>query len=467
MGFVLSSDNQYIINISSGETQLYVHKNLENFNESAASAYFNQKAEHAESMFGRYKERFISSISLSPEMKKLFDLTEENSLEREEFIQEIDDSIGKGISRALDNASIDAVLDIARGARNDYKGGVEDIQKLDKLLGYIIEASELIEQGNALSLLLSQTTDLSQLPDRLQEFLYSKEGKVVQTNNKVLNSVAKSLLSLSSKVQVEKVSEKSMSSYITNIFSTNIGEAIIALGVGRTAKKGLDEIFDQFLVGTKSVTIENEETYDGLINSTYKPDIVAKNFEVRIEDRGETFTIDLGLSGKTYASLSDSGVNIVTGKPFEQFLLMLFSDGKYHVLNTLAHLNQVNDIYRKMKKSILLTYADNFLSGTGAGTDFAQYVIINGKAYSIYNILRTITRDNVITGATSFDGNSKDPIVLSIQGAGQAQKIQNSYSVNRPSWEKAWQRSKEINSLVAGLKVHAHFRPDFLPKSIP
>jgi hypothetical protein len=84
-------------------------------------------------------------------------------------------------------------------------------------------------------------------------------------------------------------------------------------------------------------------------------------------------------------------------------------------------LSEAQEQYREMKKAIILAYADNFLSGTGAGNDFAQYIVINGQPYPIYDILKKVATNT--TGALSSDHDSADPVKISIAGASVFEKL--------------------------------------------
>jgi hypothetical protein len=77
------------------------------------------------------------------------------------------------------------------------------------------------------------------------------------------------------------LTKDTISGYLNNIFSTGLGESLIAIGVARQMVNGADEIIDNLLLGTKA-PIKNVTTYaqdyHSLINQTFKSDVGTDNF---------------------------------------------------------------------------------------------------------------------------------------------------------------------------------------------
>lgn len=460
MAFVFSDDKQYIINEDSGEQLLYVHKHAKNFNKAAATEYFQKKQKNGEKMLSRYRTRLFDSIQIPQSVKDLLNFGTEAG--QEKLLEAMNTGIQNGLNEALNNVPSDLIA-LSNAARQSFnKSG---IASLDNVIKYINQGAKLVTtESNALSIILNQfdngSINLEGLSQELKHRLSFKneEGKIIGFNSITLNSVAKSLVNLISAANSQKLSTKAMNGYLNNIFSTGLGEGLIATGVARKMVQGADELVneltDKILLGTRTPvqkTTTYAEDYSSLINSTFKPDVGAENFQLAITDNGDKITIQLGLSVKQYGSL-DKSVSIVTNKPFIQTINGLFSDGKYYVYNTLGLLSDAQKQYREMKKAIVLSYADNFLTGTGYGQDFAQYIIINGKAYPAYDILKKVV--NQTSGALSSDKDISDPIVISIEGASAIAAERYKYP-GRDSKAKAWERAKAINNIISNnLTIH-------------
>lgn len=468
MSIVFSDDKQYIINNTTGQQLIYVHKHVENFDSAAATGYFQQKQLYGEKMLERYRENFVSHLSLPDNIKQLLNFSTVQG--QEQLITAIDEGIIEGLQTSIMNASTDLQA-LSSQARQAYNS--EGFKNIGVIIEKIDEAAKIVlGNSNALSILLNDyrqnNLSLSGLSAEIANklSLQNKEGQVIGFNSVTLNKAASSLMKLINAGIEETLTRESVKGYFNNIFSTAFGEGLVAIGVAKNIVHGADDIVDQLLVGGK-IPIKRSTTfaqdYSSLINSTYKADISTgtDNLQITINETGSSIGIQLGLSVKQYSSNNDS-VAIVSGKSFAQILGALFSDGKYYAYNTLGLLGDTQSQYREMKKAIILSYADNFLSGTGSGTDFAQYIIINGRAYPIYTILKSVVKNT--TGALSGEQDTSDPIVISIAGASALQKMRNKYP-GRNTVGKAWQRVKEINNkILHNLKVEGHFIPSNLVK---
>jgi hypothetical protein len=86
---------------------------------------------------------------------------------------------------------------------------------------------------------------------------------------------------------------------------------------------------------------------------------------------------------------------------------------------------------------------DKFLSGIGNNGDFSQYLVVNGKFYSILQIINLFetSQNNNIFSITLNGINS----ITNLTDQAMAEQY--------PSWERGILRSKEQNSLIKKLKI--------------
>lgn len=424
-------------------------------------------------MLSRYKANLIKSIRFPQEVKDVLNYGEEDEFNK--LLKAMDDGIVRGLSSSSSKDYSD-LSKLNQQARNIYKNtNFNQLDKVSQVIEVISEGAKLLTEPNSneLSALISQYKgNLQGLNGELTRLLTpAKDGTIIGLDNQALNTIAFSLNNIIEKtLSGEKISVQSMSSYLNNIFATGLGEGIIAKGIALQVGKTSAEI-DDYLTGTLGMSMAKDtkgfyDEYKTLPNATFKPDVQADNFQFSINDEGETISINLGVSVKTYNSLSKSAsVSIVTGKSFTQILDTIFSDGLYYVYNTLGLLDASVTQYRDMKAAIVANFADNLLSGTGIGRDFSQYMVINGQYYPIYQILQQVIQFN--TGASSSQKNALDPVEISIVGAGDLKTIQNKAEYSgRNSWKKGWNRSLEISKFIGTLKIHGAFYPNRIPNIV-
>lgn len=469
MSIVISNDNQYII--KDNDKLLYVHKHYENFESNAASRYFQNKAKNKNQLLNRYKTRFLNRIKINNSTKEILNLT--TAAQQEKLMNEIDKNMIEGLETAIGKASAD-IAQLSNDARKIMKTN-NQLTALKDVFKKISMAADILNKNNGLSLLLNEytnTNDLNGLVTELQNklSLTNKNGEIIGFNNTALNIAGQSLLNLIVRIQSGKrLSAQSISGYFNNIFSTGLGEGIIASCIGAQigyAGEELEQYINKTLTGslTPNMHIKSQndlgfKKYKELSNATNKTDFYDENMQLSINQGKDTAQIQLGLSIKTYANNKDSYA-IVTNKPFKSILEALFPGGKYYVYNTLGLLDASQQQYREMKKSIILSYVDNFLSGTGYGNDFVSYMVINGKAYPVYKILQDVV--NNTKGTISSDVDKTDPVSISISGASKLVKLRNEYNGNN-NLGLAWLRNSAIHNIITkDLTVEAHLNTSLL-----
>ena len=342
MSIVISNDNQYII--KDNDKLLYVHKHYENFESNVASRYFQNKAKNKNQLLNRYKTRFLNRIKINNSTKEILNLTTE--AQQEKLMNEIDKNIIEGLETAIGKASAD-IAQLSNDARKIMKTN-NQLTALKDVFKKISMAADILNKNNGLSLLLNEytnTNDLNGLVAELQNklSLTNKNGEIIGFNNTALNIAGQSLLNLIVRIQGEKrLSAQSISGYFNNIFSTGLGEGIIASCIGAQigyAGEELEQYINKTLTGllTPNMHIKSQndlgfKKYKELSNATNKTDFYDENMQLSINQGKDTAQIQLGLSIKTYANNKDSYA-IVTNKPFKSILEALFPGGKYYVYN--------------------------------------------------------------------------------------------------------------------------------------
>lgn len=296
-----------------GRTYYYMHRHLEHFEKDAAISLFqNQKKQNYLEMKNRYKKNYLSNISgVNNESLKILDA----AMREDEIMSNLDkdllDILNKRISEGVQSYELDKKLSSAYNSLDKFLKS-KDARDLDKLFIQITKATELLNTNmNGLLALIGprgeykKHRDLTKLSILLQQEITKYEGKVLNVSQKRLASVIKSLSNLVSSLSSgENINRQSLQRYLSNIFSTQIGEYIVSKGVARGLDLGLKEIRSS-LTGATNITVEeNDEELQNFIKSygqsgsqVFKTDNSFQNLEITLES-GNTFNINLGLSTK-------------------------------------------------------------------------------------------------------------------------------------------------------------------------
>lgn len=294
-----------------GRTYYYIHRHLEHFEKDAAISLFQtQKTQSYLEMKNRYRKNYLSNISgVNDESLKILDA----AMREEEIMGNLDkdllDILNKRVAEGIQAYELDTKLSSAYNSLNQFLNS-KDAKDLDNLFAQITKATTLLNTNmdGLLALIgprgeYKKHRDIEKLSMLLQQEIARLEGKVLNVSQKKLLSVEKSLSSLIIGLSSDKsVSRLSLQRYLSNIFSTQIGEYVVSKGVAKGLDLGLKEIRTS-LTGAQNIEITSDEV-DNFVKAfgqtgktTFKTDNSFQNLEITLED-GTTFNINLGLSTK-------------------------------------------------------------------------------------------------------------------------------------------------------------------------
>lgn len=451
MAIKFSTDRKYIINNS--EKLTYVHRDSKNFNQAIAKNYFQHKQQQYSVMLNQYREALLQNIHINGKTLDALNLTTKS--QQDQLLKNIDSELTKTIEQYIKENS-ETLSSMRQTVQNLT---ITNQNELLKFLETIEQAVSLLHgENNALSILLNQARNnglsLGQLSAKLvQKFnLQNKNGQLISTSRSALDQLAAQLARLTTAAQGIDFSQRAFNGYLNAIFGTRLGEYAVAKGV-KYAFNITDQIVEDFLSGTSSATLKTTlRKKEKETKTVSKPDVVLGNGQVRLttSEKENVTIVNLGLSVKQYSGTNKT-VDVVSGKPFQGVLEQIFPNGKYYVYNTLGLLDDTAQTYTEMKKAILFNQAPNFLAGFGA-SNYAQYIVVNGKLYSIYEILKQI-KDSKGNSANKM---TDDIVAISIAGAKKIKDIRYRYGDNN-SLEQAWLRNKDIHREIGNLTVKGSF----------
>jgi hypothetical protein len=467
----------------------YIHRHLEHFKkrDTAVILYMEQKEALYDEAKSRYAKHYLENINNKEALTFLNDsMSEEEIMSAVSTIDEkLKASLEKNITKEI---PLTQIFSNAHKSMKDYLNS-KNIQSLNTFFQCIQQATSVLEDNDRyiLAPVLKAATDITALSDlsKVQQIIndYQNDTELVPIASKTVSSIIKSINGLVSGLEADDLQFNSASSFINNIFSTQVGEYFISKGVVNGYIKGeeaIKEAITKSLVGARSTRKEDlvgvEITNDGALaeyidkysqingNTRFKVDNSFAGLE--ITEGKDTINVNLGISTKWYKRNKDnsiSSVSITRESALNRINQMYNVNQREYVYNTLGLANQDAEGIQALKQAILARNIDLFLSGLGINGDFAQFIAIGNEMYSIWDIINAVEHYNTGAGTSEFSNiNSQDPIVISFEGL-QAitDKTQNALT-EEANWIAAQKRSRDQNKLIKNLKIHGRFYPQRL-----
>ena len=267
------------------------------------------------------------------------------------------------------------------------------------------------------------------------------------------------------------LSAASFGGTIKNIFNKQIGErlarTILASGIKQAVNKS-DSIFNQLVqsgqlkLGNGKLTMGGDRRDQA--NRVSKVDIFNQRaFQLSVTENGQTYDIEIGLntSVKWYSGLKENNeIHMVAGSPLGSY----FKSGTpehYLAYNVIAHRASpggYDEVFRTLKASVAATFFNEWISGTGARikrstayVNKVQYLMVNGRIYSVMRIIRNIcneiARTNNWNSAFNLDISRNDS---------------NKWIGNNPNIPDAMVRSQLVNKVMDKLVIGATLNSNIL-----
>lgn len=465
-----------------GQTYYYIHRHLAHFEKDEAIAlYQEQKRNGYINMKKRYIQNYLKNINTIN--GKSLDILNA-AMNEEEIIGNLDkqilDILNSSVSTAIQGFNLEKYLKTAYQSLDNFID-TKEAKELDTLFAQITAATEILTSSRGeLVILLGKNgiyqkhRDLNKLYNLLQKEINRLEGKTLTVNQSRLLSVERSLAQLIKGLKQKNINKSVLQRYLSNIFSTQIGEYLVSKGIGQGLNVCLSEI-RKSLTGTKYIAnFQEDEEISSFLKqfgqsgkrTWFKTDNSFKDIDIVLTDDGDTININLGLSTKWYKSGGEEGVAITreTSKSgsFLHRIDQMFNDtNKYYIYNTLGLVSQDNTMYAALKSAMVARNLDVLISGAGLQGDFAQFIVINGYFYSIWDIINAVEKFN--EGSGTFDEKSlTDPITISAGGLSKVASLTQAAQKQKKNLTKAFIRSKQQNELIRQLTFVGHFYPNRL-----
>lgn len=464
-------------------TYYYIHRHIDHFERDAAIAFFQeQKNINYQIMKNRFKENYLENLSgATRESLGILDA----AMKEDEILDSLDkdilDTLNNSISEAIKNYDFNNKINIAYNSLNNFIN-TQDAKALDKLLAQITSATKILTNSQSeLTFLLgvkrqyAKNRDLNALYQYIEKGIQSIENKIIKVNASRIQSVNNSLLQLVGDLSKQNFNKQSLNGYIKNIFSTQIGEYLISKGIGKALNLLPTEI-RKSLTGAKNVEVTEDPELQALIqnygqkgNQVFKTDNSFKDLDIEINS-GENVNINLGISTKWYKGTGSGAVYdvaVATETSFVNRLDQMLKNSieNYYAYNALGLAGQDNELYSSLKAALVARNLDVLISGLGVQGDFAQYLVINGNFYSIWQIINAIEFFNKGQGSYT-KGDKTDPITISATGLSKVISLTDQAQGQPNNLTQAFVRAKKQNQLISTLGLSAHFYPNRLKNAL-
>lgn len=461
----------------------YIHRHIDHFEKDDAVTFFQeQKDVNFQLMKSMYRQNYLNSIN-EPSRQSLEMLN--NAMNEDEFISGLDKELlnvlNGSVAEAIQEYDFSTKIKTAYSSLNKFIN-TQDAKSLDKIFTQITNATKLLTSNkNEIVFLTSvkqqyrNNRDLSTLYQYIQNTLPQWDGKMLRMNPATLQSVNNSLMSLVRDLSQNRFNRQVLQGYLKNIFSTQIGEYLISKGIGKGLQLLPSEITHS-LSGSRNVEVTADEELKQLIseygqkgNQVFKTDNSFKDVSIEISS-GENVNINLGISTKWYKGNSSGNVSDVAVTTETSFVhrlnqMLKSSTEFYYAYNALALAGQDNEAYAALKSALVARNLSVLMSGLGVQGDFAQFLVVNGKFYSIWDIINAVEHFN--KGQGSFDaGDKTDPVTISATGLSEVISLTEQAQDQPNDLIKAFVRAKQQNILIQNLGLSGHFYPNRLRNAL-
>lgn len=262
--------DKYYYFIKNNQSYYYIHRHISHFERSNAINFFTQqKNDNYLAMKERYKENYKKSLNFNIEENSLSILNA--AMSEDEQIEAIDkallESLNKNISKGMQNANLNKKMVSAYKSLNDFINK-KDFKDLEKVLEQISSATNILTSGNQELVALigrkgknnqgiRNKKDLKRLYSMIEQNLISLEGKRTTLNIEKMKAIELELLGFTKTIIKGNYSSEKLTSHLSNIFSTHLGEYLVSYGMLK-ADKAISKAMKESLVGSKTLKIKED-----------------------------------------------------------------------------------------------------------------------------------------------------------------------------------------------------------------
>lgn len=446
--------------------------------ESADSHFSAQYQNAIEKMNSIGEEAYITSIQAQMQqqgigaakgLQILSDLEVGTLLES--TLDQIADGINQGIDLAGGQITFDnynTILQNVKSFNNLLSTGQPDVQRVQQFFNLLLQG---LEQAKLLD--LNVLNALSQIGTKLVGTSFSIDetwkNRVVTLSEqdiilsqKVIDSLNRAVQKMGTENSVNSRSFANTISYIFNkIIGNKIGQIIVAEGI-KAGIETTDSLLDKIILqsgGKLSWVDKNQNNIGKTLNGTVNI-FSDDSFNLKVTKNQQVFNIEIGTNVQTKWRNKKGASNQILQSIAKTNLSDYFTDmkSKYLAYNMIAHRYtgaQFEQSFNKIKASTAASFFNDWVQRGGFKTSNgqkAQFLVINGKVYSVYRIIKNICDDIMRNGGD-------DAFRLNI-GSGMINKWQG----HSASIVEAINRSNMVNQIMDKFTISATLNNNILKK---
>lgn len=426
----------------------------------------------------RIQEQLESKGENAQDILALMDELEYGN-ELENILSSIAETLNNALDKAYQENDFETLLTQGGDYSNIFEQGRATSQQISEFFNLVLQGITQLTNGKVPRGTFAQ---LTQIGKKLGPSSYRftnpgiKVASVTEEQTEIINRVLDYLRQAANKISGnKKISSTSFRSTITNIFSGAIGESISKDMLSSILQDVDGEVMSELSkvgvkVNKKSEGFQNVGTQQ-TNRKVNKVDLINSDaFQLTVNINGRDVIVEIGASTsvKWYQGIAKGGtspIKLVSGSTMGQVIDRF---GETHAAlpgytyNIFSHNWVDSRAYKGMRSAIAASFLNEWISGTGEVNEKgqinkAQFLMVNGKLYSVLDIIRRICQEDSQYGDTSFAR-------ISIQG-GQGKKIiwenQKKGEVPRDAGRR---RSDKARKVINALSISATLNPNMLNK---
>ena len=282
-----------------------------------------------------------------------------------------------------------------------------------------------------------------------------------------------------------KLTARSFSSTIANIFSRTLGEEMAKImiqnaleSIQQQADQAVDKAMMQIngsnlggkLSWAKGSPQSSETGTLKTENSkrTAKVDVVSNGlFRLTVNINGKDTIIEIATNASVkWQTKKKKQIHIVSNFPLSRFLDKQDANVQHWDYNILAHRKSgknFTEAYNSLRGHIAASFFNEWLTGTGEGLinpsgqlqgiDRAQFLMYNGKIYAVSTIINNLVEESMSKYAAVSGFTVKESTNINKWLVGQGDD----------NWDMANYRSGVVRDVINALTVSANFNTSLLP----
>lgn len=473
----------------------YIHYNKINIGNkvnktSLSQSFAQQKQIIATQVKSQYIKLFDANINNE---KSIHALAAAMDLTQQDFLTMLNNQLVNKLQKQI---SIDKLQTLYTGVKsgdiNKYLNNAvqhQSIEDLRKAFEGLSQALSLLDnKTNGLGALLLNSTNNAfsfsdvgvNLSKELEKYKVNNNYRLIRRQS--LQAAKKQLQNLAYVLQTGTfktggdLTARGLSTLLLNgLISTQIAEGLAFSASGKAGSLLYKTILEA--VGTQNVEVKSDSSQS--IKITGKTDVRAKGVQISLQgvDQGDSsgsIKLNIGISSKFYTG---QGFNEKLEEPkgiygsgsggtLGQAIMAIWGDpiDRYLVYNYFPH-----EMYQTQLNDLIATrQIIRLFASAGSESDFANFMLVNGRIVSIWEIVKYAISSNLGL-SKSLGGEQNQGIILSIPGRVDIKEanVFEPRDKNEFPIVQAWKRSRKVNSVINSTRIYAELHLKNLMAAMP